>query len=91
VSATEATTPAAKPNFIAPALVGGIIGSLLTLAILFFAAPSLLSVATLATSTPTFLAARAASVSPRASSLPSRNPVVSTVPMGSECSTADHP
>jgi len=43
VSATEATTPAAKPNFIAPALAGGIIGSLLTLAILFFAAPSLLS------------------------------------------------
>ena len=43
MSATEATTPAAKPNFIAPALAGGIIGSLLTLALLIFAAPSLLS------------------------------------------------
>jgi protein-disulfide isomerase len=44
VSVTEAATPSTnKPNLIGAALVGGIIGSLLTLALLVFAAPTLLS------------------------------------------------
>jgi len=43
VSATEVPASRAKPNLLGMAVVGGIIGSLLTLALLFFAAPSLLS------------------------------------------------
>ena len=43
MSATEVPASRAKPNLLGMAVVGGIIGSLLTLALLFFAAPSLLS------------------------------------------------
>ena len=44
MSATEAAAPRTnKPNLIAAALTGGVIGSLLTVALLLFAAPSLLS------------------------------------------------
>ena len=43
MSSTEAVAPRAKPNLIGAALLGGIIGSLLTLALLLLAAPSLLS------------------------------------------------
>lgn len=43
MSENETAAPKAKSHFIGAALAGGIVGSLLTLALLLFAAPSLLS------------------------------------------------
>jgi protein-disulfide isomerase len=42
VSGTETATPAAKPSLITAALMGGIVGALLTAVLLLFAAPGLL-------------------------------------------------
>jgi len=43
VNGSEAAARAAKPGLLGTALAGGVVGSLLTVALLFFAAPSLLS------------------------------------------------